>query len=112
MPGSEGVAVRARAIGILVRVEQDDAWAGVLLATAEAPAHTCYLGVDDEPADEAEVLRFLAARLGVDEPAPADPDAPPARRAGSKRCRNDRIKSEGYAFSFPSFRDGYAMMLE
>jgi nucleoside-diphosphate-sugar epimerase len=94
------------------RIHRDDA-AGVLelLALAEAPAHTCYLGVDDEPADEAEVLRFLAGRLGVPEPPRADADAPPARRAGSKRCRNARIRAEGYRFAYPSFREGYAAML-
>lgn len=95
------------------RIHRDDA-AGVLelLALLEQPAHTCYLGVDDEPADEAEVLRYLASRLGVSEPAMADAGAPPARRAGSKRCRNARIRSEGYSFDYPSFRSGYAALLD
>jgi nucleoside-diphosphate-sugar epimerase len=95
------------------RIHRDDA-AGVLelLALAEVPAHTRYLGVDDDPADEAEVLRYLASRLGVPEPALAEPGTPPARRAGSKRCRNARIRSEGYSFEYPSYRSGYASMLE
>jgi len=93
------------------RIHRDDA-AGVLelLALFEQPEHSCYLGVDDEPADESEVLRYLASRLGVSEPAMAD--APPARRAGSKRCRNARIRSEGYSFDYPSFRSGYAALLD
>ena len=95
------------------RIYRDDA-AGVLerLALLEAPRHDCYLGVDDEPADEAEVLRYLAERLGVPEPMPYEPGTEPPTRAGSKRCRNARIRAEGYSFEYPSFREGYAAMLD
>jgi len=94
------------------RIHRDDA-AGVLerLALANAPRHVCYLGVDDEPADEADVLRYLATRLGVAEPRRSDSAAPSVERAGSKRCRNERIRAEGYRFAYPSFREGYASML-
>lgn len=94
------------------RIHRDDA-AGVLelLALAEDPRHACYLGVDDEPADEAEVLRHLARRLRVPEPMPAEAPSETPERAGSKRCRNDRIRSEGYRFAYPSFREGYAAMI-
>jgi nucleoside-diphosphate-sugar epimerase len=90
------------------RIHRDDA-AGMLrhLMRLEAPA-SLYLGVDDDPADEAEVLRFLADELGVDAPRLRTPADPPARRrAGSKRCRNARIRGSGYAFRVPSYRDGY-----
>jgi hypothetical protein len=30
---------------------------------------------------------------------------------GSKRCRNDRLLASGYAFRFPTFREGYAALL-
>jgi nucleoside-diphosphate-sugar epimerase len=95
------------------RIHRDDA-AGVLelLALAERPADSLYLGVDDEPAEEAEMLRYFASRLGVTEPPPHDAGALPARRTGSKRCRNTRIRGEGYSFAYPSFREGYAAALE
>jgi nucleoside-diphosphate-sugar epimerase len=94
------------------RIHRDDA-AGVLerLALAERPGHGCYLAVDDEPADEAEVLRYLADRLGVPEPRPFEPGSEPSPRAGSKRCRNARVRAEGYSFAYPTFREGYAAML-
>jgi len=94
------------------RIHRDDA-AGVLetLALAQSPRHDRYLGVDDEPADEADVLRFLASRLGVDEPALSESASGPPARAGSKRCKNDRVRSEGYRFTYPSFREGYGAML-
>jgi len=94
------------------RIHRDDA-AGILelLALAEAPAHRLYLAVDDEPADEAAVLRFLADRLGVSDPSAAEPGAVPPRRAGSKRCRNARIHAEGHVFEYRSYREGYSAIL-
>ena len=90
------------------RIHRDDA-SGVLRQLLRGePAHELYLGVDCDPADEADVLRFLAEELGVAPPrARAQGEAPPLRRAGSKRCRNDRIRQAGYTFRYPSFREGY-----
>jgi nucleoside-diphosphate-sugar epimerase len=108
----EGSVRRRPAPHFTNRIHRDDA-AGILghLALAEAPAHRCYLGVDDAPSDEAEVLDFLADQLGVPKPGAARDGEAPSRRAGSKRCRNTRIRAEGYDFAYPSFRDGYAAML-
>jgi nucleoside-diphosphate-sugar epimerase len=96
------------------RIHRDDAAGalrhliGRLLAGAEL--ERVYLGVDDEPADEAVVLRWLAARLGV--PAPGEaPGAPGERAASNKRCRNARLRASGYRMRFPSFREGYADVL-
>ncbi len=95
------------------RIHRDDA-AGALrhlmfgLPDGTAP-HDLYLGVDSEPADQAEVVRFMATALGVPPPPEsAGEHGESPRRPGSKRCRNDRLRAEGYALLFPSFRDGYA----
>lgn len=89
------------------RIHRDDA-AGVLRHLMSPEAAPLYLGVDCEPADEADVLRFVAAELGVEPPPPVAPgERPPPRRAGSKRCRNERIRQAGYRFRYESFRDGY-----
>jgi nucleoside-diphosphate-sugar epimerase len=73
----------------------------------------CYLGVDSEPAPEAEVLAWLAARLGValacEDDAPAREDA--RRGAGSKRCSNARLLATGFRFRYESYREGYAALL-
>jgi nucleoside-diphosphate-sugar epimerase len=90
------------------RIHRDDA-AGILhhLVSGGSP-HDLYLGVDCEPADEADVLAFLAEELGVEPPrALGDEEPRPQRRAGSKRCRNDRIRGDGYTFRHPSYREGY-----
>ena len=100
------------------RIHRDDA-AGALLhlierALAGRTPDPLYLGVDDEPADQATVIRWLADRMGA--PAPrAGPDDPPragARPSTNKRCSNARLRASGYAFRYPSFREGYGALID
>ena len=87
------------------RIHRDDAAAAIVhLATVPPEPAPVYVGVDNDPADLGTVLRFLAAELGLAEPPVGD--AGPAR-GGNKRCRNDLLRSTGFEFAFPSFREGY-----
>lgn len=71
-----------------------------------------YLGVDHAPEDEAVVLRWLAGALGAPAPRVAGRgEAPSRRRRGNKRCRNDRLVASGYAFRYPTYREGYTALL-
>jgi len=91
------------------RIHRDDA-AGALRHLAlldEAPP--LVLGVDDEPAERGEVLRWLADALAAPEPAEVEPDPGAAPDAG-KRCRNALLRSTGYALRYPTFREGYAAL--
>lgn len=92
------------------RIHRDDC-AGALahLLGLEHPA-PLYLGVDDEPAAQCEVLGWLAAQLGV--PAPrAVAAGSERRRRGNKRCRNARLRDSGWQPAYPGYRDGYAALL-
>lgn len=94
------------------RIHREDC-AGALdhLMNLKAP-EAIYLAVDDEPADEGEVIRWLAERLGAPPPRTVPEAEAPARRGGSnKRCRNGRLKASGYRLIYPSFREGYDEML-
>ena len=93
------------------RIHRDDC-AAALMHIMELPNPAAlYLGVDDDPALQCEVLRWLAERLGVSGPTQIDAlDA--TRRSGNKRCRNDRLRASGYRFRYPSYRQGYAEMLK
>lgn len=80
-----------------------------------------YLAVDDDPAPLDAVLRWLAEQLGMPEPplaaaAPIKPGAenrPSAMRSrASKRCRNTRLRASGFQFRYPSYREGYAALLD
>jgi nucleoside-diphosphate-sugar epimerase len=94
------------------RIHRDDC-AGALRHLMSLPEpERLYLGVDSEPAAEADVTRWLAGVLGAPPPragsaeATADPE-----RSGSKRCRNHRLLASGYAFRYPTFREGYTAVL-
>jgi nucleoside-diphosphate-sugar epimerase len=94
------------------RIHVDDA-AGLLACLLEADARgealdDCYIGVDDDPAALADVVAWLRERMGVTEwSAEAS-----VRRTGSKRCSNARARALGWAPQYPTYREGYAAMLE
>jgi len=96
------------------RIHRDDC-AGALRHLLGMPAAApLYLGVDDDPAPETDVLCWIARDLGVPAPPPLEPDAagaPSARPRRSKRCSNRRLHEAGYRFRFPSYREGYAAAL-
>lgn len=91
------------------RIHRDDAAAALLhLATLPSSPATCYLGVDDEPAPLGEVVRFLAAELGL----PTPPVGAVRRsRGGDKRCRNARLRGTGWVPAHPTYREGYRAVL-
>jgi nucleoside-diphosphate-sugar epimerase len=94
------------------RIHADDA-AGLLAFLLEKDRQGVklddfYIGVDDAPAPLAEVVGWLREYLGVTEWA----DDASVRRTGSKRCSNARVKALGWTPKYPSFREGYAAILE
>ena len=94
------------------RIHRDDC-AGALRHLLRLPEpETLYLGVDSEPADESAVLTWLAGALGAPEPrvVPAQEIESP-RPSTNKRCSNERLLASGYAFRYPTFREGYAALL-
>lgn len=95
------------------RIHRDDA-AGALrhLMMLDAPAPV-YLGVDREPAALCDVYRWIAARLGLAGPPVRAGAADGRKRSPSnKRCSSDRLASSGYAFRYPTFREGYGALLD
>lgn len=92
------------------RIHREDAIAALAhVAQLPNPAD-CYVGVDNEPAPFHEVLAWLADQLDL--PHPPSKGAKPSRRGGNKRCRNARLRDTGFQFQYPSYREGYAMVIE
>lgn len=91
------------------RIHRDDC-AGVLrhLLRLEEVA-PIYIGVDCDPAAQCTVMDWLARRMSA--PAPRREPARGATGQG-KRCRNDLLLESGYRFAYPTFREGYAQMID
>ena len=107
------------------RIHRDDAAAAIVhLCTMDAAPAPVYVGVDNEPAEMGEVLRFLAAELGLPQPPSSAADGTAGggsagggsaggepSRGGNKRCSNALLRSTGFEFRYPSFREGYRDIL-
>ncbi len=94
------------------RIHRDDCAAALYhLLELEEPA-ALYLGVDNEPAPQCEVLQWLAQRLGVAGPTVVNAASveETALRA-NKRCRNNRLRESGFRFRYPTYREGYQTLL-
>jgi len=94
------------------RIHRDDCVAVLrhLLSLSE-PEHI-YLAVDSDPAPQCAVMDWLALQMGVPEPPRLDSKI--SRDTGpqsNKRCRNARLLASGYQLIYPSYRDGYAVIL-
>jgi nucleoside-diphosphate-sugar epimerase len=91
------------------RIHRDDAAAAIVHLTSMA-AHPApvYVGVDNDPADLGDVLRFLAEEMGYPEP-PAGPAG--EARGGNKRCSNALLRASGFRLAYPTFREGYRAVL-
>ena len=132
-----GSAVISAAPRFTNRIHRDDAAAAIVHLGTRAPDPApVYLGVDNEPAEMGEVLRFLAAELGLPLPPPDTAEGDehnsttaqagglkagrtPAggkqsgepSRGGNKRCSNALLRSTGFEFIYPTFREGYRAIL-
>lgn len=96
------------------RIHRDDAAAALAHLAGLPVPEALYLGVDGDPAERCEVLRWLAARLGAPPPpviGRTEADAGGRRQRSNKRCSNARLLATGYRFRYPTFREGYAALL-
>jgi len=95
------------------RIHQTDC-VGVLVFLLECRLagivlESCYVASDDDPAPTWEVMSWLAERLGCSLPfvKATEQDA-----TMNKRCNNQRLKALGYQFSYPSYKEGYAELID
>jgi nucleoside-diphosphate-sugar epimerase len=95
------------------RIHRDDCAAVLHHLMRLERAAPLYVAADEEPAETAEVLRWLAARLRVPEP-PIDREAGATRygRSSNKRVRSTGLRTSVYRFLFPTFREGYGAIID
>ena len=97
------------------RIHRDDA-AGAArhLLSLDSP-EPVYLGVDREPAPLREVYAWVAERAGVSGPCEGVEDddvRTEGRRGTNKRCSSQRLIDSGYVFEYPTYREGYAALID
>jgi nucleoside-diphosphate-sugar epimerase len=91
------------------RIHRDDC-AGVLRHMLRyADPEPVYLAVDDDPADRNEVIRWMSRQFGV---APLTAARTGEGGTEGKRCSNRLLRSTGYRFRYPTFREGYKEMID
>ena len=89
------------------RIRLDDL-AGLLAQLVAMPSPPDRLvASDDLPAPRCEVLRWIADRLGAPEPRIDDSIV-----GSGKRCANAALRATGYELAWPTYRDGFADMLD
>lgn len=92
------------------RIHRDDCVGALVHVANETVPTGVYLGTDDAPCTQCELMDWLAAQLKC--PQPERVTAPAGGLRGSnKRCRNDKLKSTGFELRYPTYRDGYSAML-
>lgn len=91
------------------RIHRDDAARMLVHLSGTQSRHRIFLGVDDAPVSECEVMNWLAARLGVKPPA-EESAGQPAR--GNKRCSNARLRADGFRLDYPTYREGYGALID
>jgi len=104
-----GATCSANPVRFTNRIHRDDC-AGVLahLLRLVSP-ESVYLAVDDKPAPECEVMRWLADQLCV--PLTEGSDLAMSQTGPNKRCFNGRLRASGYRFIYPTYQDGYQAVL-
>jgi nucleoside-diphosphate-sugar epimerase len=91
------------------RIHRDDAAAAIVhLTTTASASGGIYLGVDDDAAIQADVVRFLANELGV--PAPTERVQPSARGA-DRAVSNAKLSATGWRPRYPTYVEGYRSIL-
>ncbi len=79
-------------------------------ALADKPLENLYLASDSTPIPQADVALWLSELMSCPPP-PAKPENLTLAKM-NKRCRNDRLLRLGYVLRYPSYRHGYAELLE
>lgn len=109
-PGREMMLRKARAGGPgrphwTNRLHVDDAASALSHLIDRSATEACYVGSDDLPALEADVLDWLRAQQDLPAVAAA------TGTATGRRLRNARLRASGWSPQFPDYRAGYGALL-
>ncbi len=107
----DGVETMSRERRFTNLIHRDDAAAAIVhLTTMSDKPETVYIGVDDCPSEQSKIVEFLARSLDLPVP-PLETETDRIGRGRGKRCRNTTLRASGFAFTYPSYREGYAALV-
>ncbi|MEM8712917.1 MAG: SDR family NAD(P)-dependent oxidoreductase, partial [Planctomycetota bacterium] len=90
------------------QIHEEDAARAVLHAIGLDPLPPTICVSDGEPADRRVMLGWLARRMGAPEPT----EGAPGSAGAGKRVSSRLLISTGFAYSFPTYREGYGSFLD
>ncbi|GKT12637.1 MAG: hypothetical protein ISEC1_P1616 [Thiomicrorhabdus sp.] len=70
-----------------------------------------YVGVDNTPTLSCDVYAWLSEQLCVPEADHCEPTENARQMRSNKRISNEKIRSTGYEFKYPSFKEGYMELI-
>ena len=88
------------------RIHVEDIAAAMPVLFNKAEAGSIYLGVDDQPVLKSEFCKWLGERTG--KPVKIEGKKLPV---SGKRCSNKKLKTLGYKFKYPTYREGYGELI-
>jgi nucleoside-diphosphate-sugar epimerase len=94
------------------RIHRDDCVAALAHLGQPSVAPGIYVAVDDAPCSQCELMDWLATRMQLPPPPRTSQQGAGGLRGSNKRCRNEKLKASGFRFRYPTYREGYAALLE
>ena len=92
------------------RVHVDDAVSGIRLLLEKGRPREIYLGVDNEPSTEDQFYSWIYENLSIERPV-AQERTSENDHGSNKRCSNKKLKALGWVLKYPTFREGYRMLM-
>lgn len=93
------------------RIHRDDAARFIAFLCEEVIAgktvYDCYIGTDDMPVQQVDVLSWLASKLGVERPLTSG-----ALQMGGKRLSNQRMHDAGFQLTYANYQLGYSEIIK
>jgi nucleoside-diphosphate-sugar epimerase len=96
-------------IAYMNRIHLDDIVRGISFLLKKGTPGEIYLGVDDEPCTQKDFYSWIFGRLAMKHPESNKLTLPGSDL--NKRCSNKKLRSLGFQFKYPSFKEGYSALL-
>ncbi|SMF14489.1 SDR family oxidoreductase [Pseudobacteriovorax antillogorgiicola] len=89
------------------RIHRSDCVRALLHLRQDQLAPGIYNGVDSEPADKNQMIRWACDQWQIPLPDKSEEDLPQ-----NKRVSNGKLLNSGFSFLYPSFREGYSELIQ